>query len=226
MLVAIALAYTALVLPAAVITKLTPVCLPGLIDFNADIEGLLFAVLPALLVGWQLRDSPRKQHGLVVFWLLTQTFRIIDGPGMIPDFLSLAMLLVFTWILRHEWRAALPLGLLAIAAAINHLGAHVHDQPLRQDGLMLAAAAFILLVLLFLPRSLRWLNTIRAQRSKLMLVLQPWAVLIVGGATFRLLFSYDYWGLIAAAGLWIAGFVLALFHSPVFRSLLKNENTY
>jgi len=43
--------YAALVLPLAVLTRMTPVCLPGLIDFNADIEAILFGLVPAIAAG-------------------------------------------------------------------------------------------------------------------------------------------------------------------------------
>ncbi len=214
--------YTALILPLSVLTRLTPVCLPGLIDFNADLEALVFAALPAFVVGSITADNPRLQNRLLMLWLLAQIFRVIDGPGMIPALFSLIMLLAFSVVLRARRPAVLAMLVITAGAIINQLGAYQYDQAMRQTGLMVGLTVATIMIAHWAWHRLRRWAANEWLKSLAFFLLQPWVVLIASGALIRLAFPYDYWPLVGAALLWLSGFLMSPYSRSAICSILKN----
>lgn len=213
--------HAALILPLAVLTRLTPVCLPGLIDFNADLEALLFGTAPALAAGFSLKPTHPTTSRLLWFWGLAQLLHLPDGPGPLPDILIVGFLTALAFTVGYSRgdglsrKAAMGVGLallaLAAAALTTAIGAGLHDFPLRNDGRFAAVLAVMGLALI------QWLGLIpgaivakvrEGARQLLVLFTRPETLLIVAGGVTRLLFPYDLMGLTLGAGLWMTGFIL------------------
>lgn len=213
--------HAALVLPLAVLTRLTPVCLPGLIDYNADLEALLFGTAPALAAGFSLTPTHPTTWRLFWIWGLTQLLHLPDGPGQLPNILTLGFLIALAFRVaysrcdRLSQKAALGVGLallaLSAAALTTAIGARLHDFPLRNDGRLAGVLAVLGLALI------QWLGLTpgavaakarQGMRQLITLFARPEALLIAAGGVIRLLFPYDLMELTLGVGLWVTGFIL------------------
>ena len=149
--------HAAALLPLAMLTRFTPACIPGLIDLTAQAEEMLFGFAPALIAGFLL---PAREHrrigGMLLLWVLARLLRLPDGPGFLPDILSLAFIALLGWrLVRVTWPPAqrfshyLPAAsvlMLAVAACINYAGAGWHAHEVRNLGLLMATTAIAALM--------------------------------------------------------------------------------
>ena len=215
--------YAALLLPLAVLTRMTPVCLPGLIDFNADIEAILFGLVPAIAAGICLPAERSSTRWLLWTWMLATVLFISDGPGVLPDVLTAGFIVVLgLTIIRNRAGAAsllVTIGLsaslwaLAATTVVTDIGARLHDAPLRQEGRLAGIGVTIWLGVML------WM-AYRAQRRRGDPDRRPWNTLkrlghpavslIAGGALLRLAAPYDPTWLTVAAALWLSGFIILL----------------
>ena len=211
----------ALVLPLAVLTRMTSACLPGLIDFNADIELILFGLAPAIAAGVCLPPQHPVTRRLLWLWILAIALLLPDGPGVLPDIVEAGFILTLALTIargriNHDSRLirmGIPLALLGLAAAAiaTAIGAGLHDAPLRQDARLVGGVAALSL------GAMLWLDKIAGCRSgipdwrpwkALKPIGHPAIVLIAGGGLLRLAAPYDPMLLTLAAAFWLSGFII------------------
>ncbi|KAF0280515.1 hypothetical protein FPL11_09860 [Spiribacter aquaticus] len=204
--------YTGIIPVLAWLTRMTPLCLPGFIDLNADLAALVHGALPGLIGVYWLRIAPQAVTKTLWVWVIAELLRLPDGPGVLPIGLRLVFMgWLLVVIMRTPSRASpagtrfvrplLAVSLLGLAAAgiIDAVGSALHDPGGRNQGLVIGLIASLpaaLSLLLTDHRVLtRWLGT-------------PAALLVAGAAGLRLGAPYDMRWLAAAALAWLFGFLL------------------
>lgn len=212
--------YAALVLPLSVLTRMTPVCLPGLIDFNADLEAILFALAPAIAAGACLPPERPLTWRLLWLWILAAALLLPDGPGVVPDVLEAGFILALAMTIGRGHVRPAPrlatLGIsaalvgLAVAAILTDIAAGLHDAPLRRDARLAGIGAVAFLgVMLWAAHGEGFAggDADRHPQRLLKSLAHPATALIMGGGLLRLAAPYDPLLLTLAATLWLSGFL-------------------
>lgn len=205
-------AYAGLVPGLALLTRLTPVCLPGLIDLNADIEALVLGVIPAIIGVYWLPAATRAITPLLWIGITGALLGLPGGPGPLPDLLGILYALALALVILRSMGKAPPprrravaialaaaLMVLAAGSIVSAIGSGFHDQPLRSQGLVIGSVAGLAALAVMLATSrgawLRWAS-------------EPSTILMGGALALRLLGPYDPVALAGAALMWLVGGLL------------------
>jgi hypothetical protein len=206
--------YAGLIPALSVLTRLTPICLPGLIDLDADLAALAYGVVPALIAIQGFCEAPRRHAQLLWLWLIGAILHLPDGPGFLPEFFQVTFIASLALLIVRRIRTvaspthrmsdlarAIALLLLAVGAIVTAIGDGLHSQPLRDQGLAIGASAVMMTALLM---------AVAHRHSLLRACQQPAVILLAGALTLRLIAPYDGRVLTGASLMWLTGGVLLI----------------